>query len=123
MEPAGLSRRVVLGHENAGWVHAVGADVTDGRGRRRGARLSAVQLRALRRLPPRPGHALRPAPVHRPDADGGFADYVLVDERSLMPLPAGVEPAAVAPHADAGITAYPRDQAAPRASRPGRPRR
>ncbi len=38
--------------------------------------------------------------------DGGFAEYVLVDERSLLPLPPGVEPAAVAPHADAGITAY-----------------
>jgi NAD+-dependent secondary alcohol dehydrogenase Adh1 len=38
--------------------------------------------------------------------DGGFAEYVLVDERSLVPLPPGVEPAAVAPHADAGITAY-----------------
>src|SRR5262249_59854487 len=38
--------------------------------------------------------------------DGGFADYVLVDERSLIPLPAGVEPAEVAPHSDAGITAY-----------------
>ena len=38
--------------------------------------------------------------------DGGFADYVLVSERSLLPLPAGVEPAAVAPHADAGLTAY-----------------
>jgi D-arabinose 1-dehydrogenase-like Zn-dependent alcohol dehydrogenase len=38
--------------------------------------------------------------------DGGFAEYVLVDERSLVPLPPGTEPAAVAPHADAGITAY-----------------
>src|SRR5262249_56452513 len=38
--------------------------------------------------------------------DGGFAEYVLVDERSLVPLPPGVEPASVAPHADAGITAY-----------------
>jgi D-arabinose 1-dehydrogenase-like Zn-dependent alcohol dehydrogenase len=38
--------------------------------------------------------------------DGGFADYLLVDERSLVPLPAGVEPADVAPHSDAGITAY-----------------
>src|SRR5207247_1866548 len=38
--------------------------------------------------------------------DGGFADYVLVSERSLLPLPAGVEPVAVAPHADAGLTAY-----------------
>jgi D-arabinose 1-dehydrogenase-like Zn-dependent alcohol dehydrogenase len=31
---------------------------------------------------------------------------VLVDERSLVKLPSGVEPAEVAPHADAGITAY-----------------
>ena len=38
--------------------------------------------------------------------DGGFAEYVLVDERSLLKLPAGVEPAEVAPHSDAGITAY-----------------
>jgi len=28
MEPAGLTVPVVLGHENAGWVHAVGDDVT-----------------------------------------------------------------------------------------------
>jgi NAD+-dependent secondary alcohol dehydrogenase Adh1 len=38
--------------------------------------------------------------------DGGFAEYVLVDERSLVPLPDGVEPVDVAPQADAGITAY-----------------
>jgi NAD+-dependent secondary alcohol dehydrogenase Adh1 len=38
--------------------------------------------------------------------DGGFADFVLVSERSLIPLPAGVEPVDVAPHADAGLTAY-----------------
>ena len=30
MEGAGLKPPVVLGHENAGWVHAVGDDVTDG---------------------------------------------------------------------------------------------
>lgn len=38
--------------------------------------------------------------------DGGFAEYVLVPERSLIKLPDGVEPAEVAPHADAGLTAY-----------------
>jgi NAD+-dependent secondary alcohol dehydrogenase Adh1 len=38
--------------------------------------------------------------------DGGFADFVLADERSVIRLPDGVEPAAVAPHSDAGITAY-----------------
>ena len=106
MEPAGLTVPVVLGHENAGWVHAVGDGVTT----------AAVGDPVL----------LYPAwscglcvPCRRGQdvfcvrheftgltRDGGFAEYVLVDERSLVPLPDGVEPAAVAPHADAGITAY-----------------
>ncbi len=38
--------------------------------------------------------------------DGGFADYLLTSERSVIPLPAGVDPIDIAPHADAGITAY-----------------
>lgn len=38
--------------------------------------------------------------------DGGFADYLLTSERSVIPLPDGVDPAEIAPHADAGITAY-----------------
>ena len=39
-----------------------------GLGRRRRPRLPGVQLRPLRRLPPRAGHALRAPPVHRSDA-------------------------------------------------------
>jgi NAD+-dependent secondary alcohol dehydrogenase Adh1 len=105
MEPAGLRPPVVLGHENAGWVHAVGDGV----------------------LEAKPGD---PVVVHPPytcgicvpcrrghdmhcvrhgftglTRDGGFADYVLVDERSLVPLPPEVDPVDVAPHSDAGITA------------------
>jgi len=38
--------------------------------------------------------------------DGGFADEMLTSERSVIPLPEGVDPADIAPHADAGITAY-----------------
>ncbi|GAB3686404.1 NAD(P)-dependent alcohol dehydrogenase [Salinarchaeum chitinilyticum] len=38
--------------------------------------------------------------------DGGFADYLLTGERSVIPLPSGVDPIDIAPHADAGITAY-----------------
>ena len=107
MEPAGLRPPVVLGHENAGWVHAVGCDGDHGRAGRRRAR-STRRTAAGSASPCRRGldmHCER----HQFTGltrDGGFADYVLVDERSLIPLPAGVEPAAVAPHADAGITAY-----------------
>src|SRR5262249_34664574 len=39
--------------------------------------------------------------------DGGFADSVLVRERSVIKLPDGLTPAEAAPHADAGLTAYP----------------
>lgn len=106
MEPAGLVPPVVLGHENAGYVHTVGDDVT----------AAAVGDAVL--VYPAYSCGLcvpcrRGLDVHCErhqftglTRDGGFADYVLVDERSLLPLPAGVDPVAVAPHADAGITAY-----------------
>jgi NAD+-dependent secondary alcohol dehydrogenase Adh1 len=106
MEPAGVRLPLVLGHENAGWVHEIGDGVTTvARGDavlvfpphscglcvpcRRGIDMLCVQ------------HQFTGLTV-----DGGFADYVRVPERSLVSLPAGVEPAAVAPHADAGLTAY-----------------
>jgi len=38
--------------------------------------------------------------------DGGFAERLVVTERQVIPLPAGVDPVTVAPHADAGLTAY-----------------
>jgi NAD+-dependent secondary alcohol dehydrogenase Adh1 len=105
MEPAGLRPPVVLGHENAGWVHAIGDGVT-----------AAATGDAVILYPPyscglcvpcRRGldmHCLRHGFTGL-TCDGGFAEYVLVDERSLIPLPPGVEPAEVAPHADAGLTA------------------
>ena len=106
MEPAGLTTPVVLGHENAGYVHAVGDDVT------------AAEVGDAVLVYPAYSCGLcvpcrRGLDVHCErhqftglTCDGGFADYVLVDERSLLPLPAGVDPVEVAPHADAGITAY-----------------
>jgi NAD+-dependent secondary alcohol dehydrogenase Adh1 len=38
--------------------------------------------------------------------DGGFANYLRTSERSIIKLSEGVDPVDVAPHADAGITAY-----------------
>jgi NAD+-dependent secondary alcohol dehydrogenase Adh1 len=38
--------------------------------------------------------------------DGGFTEYLVVGEREIMPLPPGIDPIDVAPHSDAGITAY-----------------
>jgi NAD+-dependent secondary alcohol dehydrogenase Adh1 len=106
MEGSGLRTPVVLGHENAGWVHAVGPGVT-----------TASVGDAVLVYPPYACGMCVPCRrandvhcVHHGftglTRDGGFAEYVLVDERSLLALPDGVEPAAVAPHADAGVTAY-----------------
>jgi NAD+-dependent secondary alcohol dehydrogenase Adh1 len=106
MEPAGLTLPVVLGHENAGWVHAVGDDVT----------ATAVGDPVLLYpawscglcVPCRRGQDVfcKHHQFTGLTRDGGFAEYVLTDERSIVPLPEGVEPAEVAAHADAGITAY-----------------
>jgi NAD+-dependent secondary alcohol dehydrogenase Adh1 len=106
MEPAGVTLPLVLGHENAGWVEAVGTGVT-----------TVAPGDAVLVYPPyscglcvacRRGndmHCVRHQFTGL-SVDGGFADYVLVSERSLVPLPAGVDPVEVAPHADAGLTAY-----------------
>jgi NAD+-dependent secondary alcohol dehydrogenase Adh1 len=40
------------------------------------------------------------------DVDGGFAELMVTRERNLVSCPEGLEPADVAPHADAGLTAY-----------------
>ncbi len=106
MEPAGVRLPLVLGHENAGWVHAAGDDVT----------AAAVGDAVLLYPPYSCGLCVpcrRGLDMHCErhgftglTRDGGFAEYVVVDERSLVPLPPGAEPARVAPYADAGITAY-----------------
>ena len=89
MEGAGLRPPVVLGHENAGWVDAVGDGVTT----------AAVGDAVLLYPPYSCGlcvNCRRGLDMHCDrhqftglTRDGGFADYVLVDERSLLPLPAG----------------------------------
>jgi NAD+-dependent secondary alcohol dehydrogenase Adh1 len=106
MEPAGVTLPRVLGHENAGWVEEVGPGVS-----------TVAKGDAVLVYPPhscglcvacRRGNDMHCAEHEFTglSIDGGFADYVLVPERSLVPLPAGVEPAEVAPHSDAGLTAY-----------------
>ncbi|HEY8645478.1 MAG TPA: NAD(P)-dependent alcohol dehydrogenase [Gaiellaceae bacterium] len=106
MEPAGVTLPRVLGHENAGWVEEVGVGVT-----------TVAKGDAVLVYPPfscglcvacRRGNDMHCARHEFTglSVDGGFAEYVLVSERSLLRLPDGIEPAAVAPHSDAGLTAY-----------------
>ena len=106
MEPAGVTLPRVLGHENAGWVEELGDAVS-----------TVAKGDAVLVYPPyscglcvacRRGNDMHCARHEFTglSVDGGFAEYVVVSERSLVALPAGVDPAAVAPHADAGLTAY-----------------
>lgn len=106
MEPAGVTLPRVLGHENGGRVAAVGELVST----------VAVGDPVLVFPPFSCGLCVacrrgREMLCDRHEftgltVDGGFAEYVVVSERSVVKLPAGVEPIDVAPHADAGVTAY-----------------
>ena len=83
MEPAGVTLPRVLGHENAGWVEEVGAGVT-----------TVAKGDAVLVFPPHSCGLCVPCRrgidmlcIHHQftglTVDGGFADYVLVPERSL----------------------------------------
>ena len=97
-----------IGHENAGWVEAVGAGVT---GLAQGDPVilhpqpSCGLCRACRAgndmhctggafFPGLDGH------------DGGYAEYVRTSIRAVVKLAPGTDPVPLAPFADAGITAY-----------------
>lgn len=97
---------LTLGHENAGWVEAVGDAVTSTRVGQ------AVIVHPLRTCGVcwgcRHGEDMYCADGLFPGVtvDGGYAEYLRTHERSIVVLPEGTEPAQVAPHADAGLTAF-----------------
>ncbi|MDA8280131.1 MAG: NAD(P)-dependent alcohol dehydrogenase [Actinomycetota bacterium] len=103
-----------LGHENAGWVHALGAGVTGfevgepvavhgpwGCGVCPRCRLGMENYCEDLANAPMPGGG------GGLGLDGGMADLMLVpDARHLVPLPAGLDPVVAAPLTDAGLTPY-----------------
>jgi NAD+-dependent secondary alcohol dehydrogenase Adh1 len=97
----------VIGHENAGWVHAVGDGVTN------------VAVGDTVILHPQPSCGLCRAcragnDMHCANAffpglsnnDGGMAEYLRTTARACVKLDPATNPADVAALADAGITAY-----------------
>ncbi|GAC1444512.1 MAG: NAD(P)-dependent alcohol dehydrogenase [Mycobacteriales bacterium] len=96
-----------IGHENAGWVHAVGAGVTN------------VAVGDTVILHPQPscglcvacraGRDMQCADAFFPGLsshDGGMADYMRSTARACVKLDPATDPADVAALADAGLTAY-----------------
>jgi propanol-preferring alcohol dehydrogenase/NAD+-dependent secondary alcohol dehydrogenase Adh1 len=97
---------LTLGHENSGWVHAVGPAVTH---------LSigdpvivhpAVTCGHCSAC--RAGNDMHCGSWRFPGVDGwpgGYAELLRTTARALVRLPEGTDPAPLAPHADAGLTA------------------
>jgi NAD+-dependent secondary alcohol dehydrogenase Adh1 len=105
-EKSGVALPYVLGHENAGWVHEVGSAVEHVAV---GDAVICHPLVTCGLCPPcRAGDDMHCRTGEFPgiDRDGGFAELLRTNLRAVVPLPAGVEPADVAAHADAGLTAY-----------------
>lgn len=105
-ETLGTELPYIIGHENAGWVHEIGSAVTNFKvgdpvivhpvmtcGKCLSCRIGEDMYCELLKFP---GLTV----------NGGYAEYLKTSERSLIALPSGVNPADVAPFADAGITAY-----------------
>ncbi|GAA1703862.1 NAD(P)-dependent alcohol dehydrogenase [Microbacterium sediminicola] len=80
---------ITIGHENAGEVAAVGDGVTDWKV---GDRVAVCPTTAAGA----PGFSF----------DGGFAEMMLVDEQTLLPIPDGVDWVLGAAATDAGMTSY-----------------
>lgn len=96
----------VMGHENAGWVEDVGSNVTSVKPG------DAVICHPHRScgicLDCRYGHDMYCDHSQFPGLglDGGFAEYFITEESSVIKLNTNITPLEVAPMADAGITAY-----------------
>jgi NAD+-dependent secondary alcohol dehydrogenase Adh1 len=118
-DPAGTLLPYTLGHENAGWVEEIGSGVTTVKpgdtvichplrtcgvcyGCRRGEDMYCER-------------SLFPGI----NADGGFAEYLLTNERACIKLNPNVLPVDCAPLADAGITAYRAAKRAAKSLQPG----
>ncbi|WP_277553734.1 NAD(P)-dependent alcohol dehydrogenase [Halobaculum limi] len=110
---------LTLGHENAGTVVEVGSEVqTVGVG---DSVICHPVMTCGTCRPCRQGEDMYCENVRFPGLthDGGFAEFLHTNERAVIPLPSDVDTTDIAPHADAGITAYHATKKAVRELNPG----
>lgn len=95
-----------IGHENAGWVHAVGSAVTNVREGDKVIVHPLITCGLCRAC--RSGDDVHCTVSLFPgiDTNGGYAEYLKTSARSVVKLDDSLEPADVAALADAGLTAY-----------------
>ncbi len=118
-DKTGVPLPYTLGHENAGWVSAVGSAVTNvavGDPVILHPLVTCGLCRACRF-----GDDVHCSNSSFPgiDSDGGYAEYLKTTARSAIKLDASLQPAGVAALADAGLTAYHAVAKAARRLRPG----
>jgi len=118
-EKSGVTLPYTIGHENAGWVHAVGSavtNVTEGDKVIVHPLITCGLCRACRS-----GDDVHCAQSQFPGIDtaGGYAEYLKTSARSVVRIDDSLEPADVAALADAGLTAYHAAAKAARRLRPG----
>ncbi|MDP9390223.1 MAG: NAD(P)-dependent alcohol dehydrogenase [Actinomycetota bacterium] len=118
-EKSGVTLPYTIGHENAGWVHAVGSAVThvaEGDKVILHPLMTCGLCRACRF-----GDDVHCENNAFPgiSTDGGYAEYLKTSARSVVRIDDRLEPAGVAALADAGLTAYHAAAKSARKLRPG----
>jgi NAD+-dependent secondary alcohol dehydrogenase Adh1 len=118
-EKSGVALPYTIGHENAGWVHAVGDAVTNVAVGDKVILHPLITCGLCRAC--RSGDDVHCENSRFPgiDTDGGYAEYLRTTARSVVRIDDGLEPADVAALADAGLTAYHAVAKAARRLRPG----
>lgn len=118
-EKSGVLLPYTIGHENAGWVEAVGSAVTNVKPGDPVILHPMVTCGLCRAC--RFGDDVHCENSRFPgiDSDGGYAEYLLTSARCAVKLDSALQPADVAALADAGLTAYHAAAKAARQLRPG----
>ncbi|OQO11441.1 hypothetical protein B0A48_03168 [Cryoendolithus antarcticus] len=118
-EKSGVKLPYTIGHENAGWIHALGDAVTNLTVGDKVILHPLVTCGLCRAC--RSGDDVHCEASQFPgiDSDGGYAEYLKTTARSVIKLDPSLEPADVAALADAGLTAYHAVAKAAKLLRPG----